>query len=214
MRLDKFTLKAQEAFEQAQMIAQRNEHQHLAPLHLLLALAAQPDGVVQPVLQKLGIAPDTILMDGERALKTMPRVSGSGGQLYASPQLGAVLQAAEKEAQNFKDEYISTEHLLLAVSDLKGDPAQMLLAANGASHEAILKALAGIRGTQRGTSQTPEGTYQALERYARDLTELARKGKLDPVIGRNEEIRRVIQVRSRRTKNSPVLLGDPGVGKT
>ncbi len=215
MRMDRFTLKAQEAIEQAQSIAQKNEHQQLLPLHLLLALAAQPDGVVQPVLEKLKISPDTVLMDGERALKTIPRVSGgAAGQLYVSPQLAQVLQAAEKEAGQFKDEYISSEHLLLAISDLKGDPAQMLLAANGATHEAILKALAGIRGTQRVTSQTPEGTYQALERYARDLTDLARKGKLDPVIGRDEEIRRCIQVLSRRTKNNPVLIGEPGVGKT
>jgi ATP-dependent Clp protease ATP-binding subunit ClpB len=211
--MDRFTLKAQEAMERAQSLAQKNEHQQLTPLHLLLALVAQPEGVVQPVLQKLGISVDTVLMDGERALKALPRVSGVT-ELYLAPQLGQVLQVAEKEAERFKDEYISAEHLLLAIADLKGDPAQMVLAASGATHEAILKALAAIRGTQRVTSQTPEATYQALERYARDLTDLARKGKLDPVIGRDEEIRRVIQVLSRRTKNNPVLIGEPGVGKT
>ncbi len=213
IRMDRFTVKAQEAIEQAQAQAQKHDHQQLMPLHLLVALASQPDGVVKPVLEKLGTSPDAVLMDAERAMKAVPRVTGSG-QLFLSPQLGQVFQAAEKEAERFKDEYISTEHLLLAIADLKGDPAQMLLAANGAQHEAILKALAAIRGTQRVTSQTPETTYQALERYARDLTELARKGKLDPVIGRDEEIRRVIQVLSRRTKNNPVLIGEPGVGKT
>mgnify|MGYP001049126187 CR=1 FL=1 len=213
LRMDRFTLKAQEAIEQAQANAQQRDHQQLLPLHLLLALAAQPEGVVQPLLHKVGTSPDAVLMDAERALKAVPRVTG-GTQLYLSPQFGQILQAAEKEAERFKDEYISTEHLLLAIADLKGDPAQMSLAANGAHHEAILKALAAIRGTQRVTSQTPEATYQALERYARDLTDLARKGKLDPVIGRDEEIRRVIQVLSRRTKNNPVLIGEPGVGKT
>ena len=213
LRMDRFTVKAQEAVARAQAEAQKRNHQQVTPLHLLLALVAQPDGVVQPVVQKLGASPDTLLTDLERALKSLPQVQGAG-QLYLSPQLGQVFEAAEKEAERFKDEYISTEHLLLAIADLKGDPAQMALSANGVHHEAILKALAGVRGSQRITSQTPESTYQALERYARDLTELARKGKLDPVIGRDEEIRRVIQVLSRRTKNNPVLIGEPGVGKT
>ena len=214
IRMDRFTLKAQEAIEQAQQVAQKHDHQHLLPLHLLAALVAQPDGVVQPVLGKLGASPDTVLMDIERALKAIPQVTGSVAQLYLSAELAKVFQGAEKEAGRFKDEYISTEHLLLAIADLQGDPAQMVLAANGAHHEEILKALAAIRGTQRVTSPTPEATYQALERYSRELTELARKGELDPVIGRDEEIRRVIQVLSRRTKNNPVLIGEPGVGKT
>ena len=214
IRMDRFTLKAQEAIEQAQRAAQKHDHQQLLPLHLLAALVAQPDGVVQPVLGKLGASLDTVLMDTERAMKAIPKVTGAGGQILLSPQLAQIFQAAEKEAERFKDEYISTEHLLLAIADLKGDPAQMALEASGAHHEAILKALAAIRGTQRVTSPTPESTYQALERYARDLTELARKGQLDPVIGRDEEIRRVIQVLSRRTKNNPVLIGEPGVGKT
>ena len=214
IRMDRFTLKAQEAIEQAQRVAQKHDHQQLLPLHLLAALVAQPDGVVQPVLGKLGASLDTVLMDTERAMKAIPQVTGAGGQLLLSPRLAQIFQAAEKEAERFKDEYISTEHLLLAIADLKGDPAQMALEASGAHHEAILKALAAIRGTQRVTSPTPESTYQALERYARDLTELARKGQLDPVIGRDEEIRRVIQVLSRRTKNNPVLIGEPGVGKT
>ena len=214
IRMDRFTLKAQEAIEQAQQVAQKHDHQNLLPLHLLVALVAQPDGVVQPMLGKLGTSPDTVLMDADRAMKAIPQVTGAGGQLLLSPQLAQIFQAAEKEAERFKDQYISTEHLLLAIADLKGDPAQMVLAASGAHHEAVLKALAAIRGTQRVTSPTPETTYQALERYARDLTELARKGQLDPVIGRDEEIRRVIQVLSRRTKNNPVLIGEPGVGKT
>ncbi len=215
IRMDRFTLKAQEAIEQAQGVAQKHNHQTLLPLHMLVSLAEQRDGVVQPVLEKVGSSADRVLMDCDRALKAVPQVTGGGvGQMFLSPQLNQVFQAAEQEAATFKDEYISTEHLLLAIADLKGDPAQLVLSANGATHDAILKALAAIRGTQRVTSQTPEGTYQALERYARDLTELARKSKLDPVIGRDEEIRRVIQVLSRRTKNNPVLIGEPGVGKT
>ncbi len=218
IRFDKFTLKAQEAIEQSQQVAGQREHQQITPLHLLVALVSQPDGVVQPVLEKLKVAPDTILMDADRALNALPQVKGArqaGGQMFLTPGLNEVFVTAEKEAERFKDEYISTEHLLLGIAALGGgDPAEQILRRNGAAHDAILKGLAGVRGTQRVTSQTPEATYQALERYARDLTELARQGKLDPVIGRDEEIRRVIQVLSRRTKNNPVLIGEPGVGKT
>jgi ATP-dependent Clp protease ATP-binding subunit ClpB len=215
IRFDRFTLKAQEALEQAQQIARQNQHQHLAPLHLLSALVAQPDGVVQPVLEKLGVSPDAVLMDVERGLKALPAVHGGDGQLYMSPALNEVFLAAEKEAERFKDEFISTEHLLLGIAALRGgDPAEQILSRHRVAHEAILKALAAVRGSARVTSPTPEATYQALERYARDLTALARQGKLDPVIGRDEEIRRVVQVLSRRTKNNPVLIGEPGVGKT
>src|ERR1017187_9597379 len=218
IRFDKFTLKAQEAIEQSQQVAGQHNHQQLTPLHLMVALASQPDGVVQPVLEKLKVPPDTILMEAERALGMLPQVKGApqvAGQMFITPGLNEVFVAAEKEAGHFKDEYISTEHLLLGIAGLGGgDPAEQILRRNGASHEAILKGLAGVRGTQRIPSQTPEGTYQALERYGRDLTELAKQGKLDPVIGRDEEIRRVIQVLSRRTKNNPVLIGEPGVGKT
>ncbi len=218
LRPERFTVKAQEAIEQSQQLAAQREHQQLTPLHLLSALAAQPDGVVQPVLEKLKVLPDTILMEADRALKMLPQVKGAqqaGGQMFLTPALNEVFVAAEKEAGRFKDEYISTEHLLLGIAGLSGgDPAEQILRRNGATHENILKGLAGVRGTQRVTSQTPEATYQALERYARDLTDLARQGKLDPVIGRDEEIRRVVQVLSRRTKNNPVLIGEPGVGKT
>jgi len=215
IRFDRFTLKAQEAIEQSQRVAGSHSHQQVTPLHLLIALAGQPDGVVQPLLEKLGVPPDAVLTEAERALQSLPEVQGADGQMFVSPALNEVFAAAEKEAQQFKDEYVSTEHLLLAIAGLRGgDPAAQILQRHGARHEAILKGLAAIRGTQRVTSQTPEATYQALERYARDLTELARQGKLDPVIGRDEEIRRVIQVLSRRTKNNPVLIGEPGVGKT
>jgi ATP-dependent Clp protease ATP-binding subunit ClpB len=218
IRFDKFTLKAQEAIEQSQQLAGTREHQQITALHLLAALVSQPDGVVQPVLEKLKVAPDTVLMDADRALNALPQVKGArqaGGQMFLTPALNEVFVTAEKEAERFKDEYISTEHLLLGIAALNGgDPAEQILRRHGASHDAILKGLAAVRGTQRVTSQTPEATYQALERYARDLTELARQGKLDPVIGRDEEIRRVIQVLSRRTKNNPVLIGEPGVGKT
>src|SRR5260221_8685619 len=218
LRPERFTLKAQEAIEQSQQLAAQREHQQLTPLHLLSALAAQPDGVVQPVLEKLKVPPDAILMEADRALGMLPQVKGAmqaGGQMFLTPGLNEVFVTAEKEAERFKDEYISTEHLLLGIAALSGgDPAEQILRRHGASHDAILKGLAGVRGTQRVTSQTPEATYQALERYARDLTELARKSKLDPVIGRDEEIRRVMQILARRTKNNPVLIGEPGVGKT
>src|ERR1022692_2787392 len=218
IRFDKFTLKAQEAIEQSQQVAGQREHQQITPLHLLVSLVSQPDGVVQPVLEKLKVSPDTILMEADRALNALPRVKGAqqaNGQMYLTPGMTEGLTTAEKEAERFKDEYISTEHLLLGIAALSGgDPAEQILRRNGAAHDAILKGLAGVRGTQRVTSQTPEATYQALERYGRDLTELAKQGKLDPVIGRDEEIRRVIQVLSRRTKNNPVLIGEPGVGKT
>ena len=213
LRFDKFTLKAQEALQEAQQKASQNNHQSLDPLHLLLAMSIQPEGVVSPTLEKMGIPPDRVAMDVESSLRVIPQVSGTAEQ-YVSPALNRVFQMAFEEAKQFKDEYVSTEHLLLAVSRLKGDPAEEVLRKNGATHEAILKALASVRGSQRITDPSPEDKYQTLERYARDLTELAHRGKLDPVIGRDEEIRRVIQVLARRTKNNPVLIGEPGVGKT
>ena len=213
MRFDKFTAKAQEAVQEAQQKASQSGHQSMEPVHLLLALAIQPEGVVSPTLEKMKISPDRVAMEAERALQALPQVSGSAEQ-YLSPALNRVFQMAMEEAEQFKDEYISTEHLLLAMTRLKGDVTEEILRRNGASHEAIMKALASVRGTQRVTDPNPENKYQALERYARDLTELARRGKLDPVIGRDEEIRRVVQVLARRTKNNPVLIGEPGVGKT
>jgi ATP-dependent Clp protease ATP-binding subunit ClpB len=213
MRFDKFTLNAQEAIQAAQDMASKYEHQQMEPLHVLFSLLLQPEGVVQPLLQKLGVAPKGMLSEIEAELGRMPKVSGVFQQ-FLSPVLNQVLEQAFKEADQFKDAYVSTEHLLLGIAEQKEDAAQKILARNGVTRDAILKVLATIRGSQRVTDPNPEGKYQALKQYARDLTELARKGKLDPVIGRDDEIRRVIQVLSRRTKNNPVLIGEPGVGKT
>ena len=173
------------------------------------------EGIVPPVLEKIGIGPQAVLNEVYRAIETLPKVSGGGvAQTTISQAANQLLERAFKEADNFKDDYVSTEHLLLAATQAKRDAAQEILARHGATHDAILKALTAVRGSQKVTDQNPEAKYQALERYARDLTEQARRGKLDPVIGRDEEIRRVVQVLSRRTKNNPVLIGEPGVGKT
>ncbi len=221
IRWDKFTVKAQEAVQRANELASEHGNPELAPLHLLAALVEDKEGIVAPVLEKIGIGPQAVLSDLYKEIEKLPKVSGSGGaqQPSMSAQIDQVLERAFKEADTFKDEYVSTEHILLALASLKrdlkhGDPAQELLARHGATHDAILKALTAVRGSQRITDQNPEAKYQALERYARDLNEQARRGKLDPVIGRDEEIRRVVQVLSRRTKNNPVLIGEPGVGKT
>jgi len=213
LRFDKMTVKAQEAVQSAQEIAASHENQQIEPVHLLAALAAQTDGVVPPLLARLGIHSEALSQEIEREIAKLPKVQGFSQQHMGRP-LNDVLERAFTEADNFKDEYVSTEHLFLAVAGQDRDPAGQLLKRQGASHEAILQALAGLRGTQRVTSQNPEATYEALEKYARDLTELARKSKLDPVIGRDEEIRRVMQILARRTKNNPVLIGEPGVGKT
>ena len=212
--LDKFTQKAQEAIGEAQMLAAEANHQLLHPAHLLAALVAAEHGIVQSVLSKLGIDSDEAVPRARRLLDDIPSVQGSTSGMQVDRALQQVLTAAEKEARRFKDEYVSTEHLLLAISSRKDDPAGHLLREAGATHEAILQALATIRGTQRVTDPNPEDKYQVLQRYALDLTDEARHGKLDPVIGRDEEIRRVVQVLSRRTKNNPVLIGEPGVGKT
>jgi len=212
-RFDKFTIKAQEALQGTQDIAGRSGNQQLEPLHLLLALLEQPEGIVPGILQRLGVAPATLAGEVEKALEELPKVGGVSDH-YLSPALKEVLDEASQETEQFKDEFVSTEHLLLALAKKSQDPAGRILARLGVTHDAILKALVAVRGTQRVTDQNPEAKYQALERYARDLTELARRGKLDPVIGRDEEVRRVIQVLSRRTKNNPVLIGEPGVGKT
>ena len=213
LRFEKMTVKAQEAVQGAQEVAARHEHQQIEPIHLLSALVAQADGVVPPLLTRLGIRTEALTEDIELELIRMPKVQGFAQQ-HMGRALNDVLERAFDEADNFKDDYVSTEHLFLAIAGQDGDPARQLLKKNGASHEAILQALAGVRGTQRVTSQNPEATYAALEKYARDLTELARRQKLDPVIGRDEEIRRVMQILARRTKNNPVLIGEPGVGKT
>src|SRR5947208_653139 len=213
IRFDKLTLKAQEALQAAQSHASEKGHPQVAPEHLLWAMIQQKDGVVLPIFQKLGVNLQTIARDLADAVDKLPKVSGQA-ELYVSPALGRILEDAQKEADQFKDEYVSTEHLLIALSHAKGEAASRLLESHGVTKDAILKVLVSIRGTQKITDPNPEEKYQALQRYSRDLTELARKGKLDPVIGRDEEIRRVIQILSRRTKNNPVLIGEPGVGKT
>jgi ATP-dependent Clp protease ATP-binding subunit ClpB len=213
LRFDKMTVKAQEAVQQAQEIAANQENQAVEPLHLLLALVQQADGVVPSLLTRLGIRTEAMNQEIDREIARLPKVQGFTQQ-NLSRALNDVLERSFKEASNFKDEYVSTEHLFLAIAGEDRDPAGRLLKKNGASHEAILQALAGVRGSQRVTSQNPESTYASLEKYARDLTELARRSKLDPVIGRDEEIRRVMQILARRTKNNPVLIGEPGVGKT
>jgi len=213
LRMDKLTVKAQEALQAALEMAGRQGQQQVEPLHLLWALIAQGDGVVPPLLEKLGAAPARLAGEVEKQIERLPKVSGVAEQ-YLSKASNAVLERAFDEAQRLKDEYVSTEHILLGIAAADSDPAGQLLARNGASHDAILQAMASIRGSHRVTSQNPEATYRALEQYGRDLTDLARRGKLDPVIGRDEEIRRVMQILARRTKNNPVLIGEPGVGKT
>jgi ATP-dependent Clp protease ATP-binding subunit ClpB len=213
LRFDKMTVKAQEAVQEAQEIAARHENQAIEPLHLLVALVEQKDGVVPPLLARLGIRNELLMQDVDREISRLPKVQGFG-QHHMSRALNDILERSFDEAEKFKDDYVSTEHLFLAIAAADKDPAGKLLKKHGASHEAILQALAGVRGSQRVTSQNPETTYASLEKYARDLTDLARRSKLDPVIGRDEEIRRVMQILARRTKNNPVLIGEPGVGKT
>ena len=217
IRWDKLTVKAQEAVQRANDVASEHGNPEVAPAHLLLALAEDREGIVPPILEKIGVNPRAIAGEARAAVEKLPKVSGSSAaQAHLSNELSKVIDQAFKEANNFKDEYVSTEHLLLGLAESKKqrDEAAQILAAHGATRDAILKALTSIRGTQKVTDQNPEAKYQALERYARDLTDLARRGRLDPVIGRDEEIRRVVQVLSRRTKNNPVLIGEPGVGKT
>src|ERR1700689_806267 len=214
IRWEKFTVKAQEAVERANNLASEHGNPELLPLHLLAALLEDKEGIVPPVLEKIGIGPQSVLSDVYRELEKLPKGSGKTNQATLSSEANSLLEQAFKEASNFKDEDVSTENLLLAITHLKRDAAQQILARHGATYDAILKALTVVRGSQKVTDQNPEAKYQALDKYARDLTEQARRGKLDPVIGRDEEIRRVVQVLSRRTKNNPVLIGEPGVGKT
>jgi ATP-dependent Clp protease ATP-binding subunit ClpB len=214
IRWEKLTVKSQQAMEQAQARATELGNPEVQPVHLLLALIEDREGVIPAVLEKIGVPTERLEHDLHQIEEKLPRVAGAATQPGISQALNKVLDQAFREAQNFKDEYVSTEHLLLGAAHQKSEPARDALVALGATHEAILKALTAVRGSQRVTDQNPEGKFQALEKYAKDLTELARRGKLDPVIGRDEEIRRVIQVLSRRTKNNPVLIGEPGVGKT
>jgi ATP-dependent Clp protease ATP-binding subunit ClpB len=214
IRFDKLTLKAQEAIQSASNLASDHGNPEIMPVHLLAALLDDREGIVPPILEKIGITPGSLSGALESEINRLPKLSGTAQRPSMSAGLDQLLERAFKEAGNFKDEYVSTEHLLLAATQLKRDAAATLLVQSEATHDAIMKALTAVRGTQKVTDQNPEAKYQALEKYARDLTEQARRGKLDPVIGRDEEIRRVVQVLSRRTKNNPVLIGEPGVGKT
>jgi ATP-dependent Clp protease ATP-binding subunit ClpB len=213
MRLDKFTLKGQEAIETAVAMAERLGQQQVEPEHVLAALLDQPEGLTRPLFGKLGANVTTIRSEIETAIKKFPQVSG-GTQRYISSRLNQIFSQAQKEADGFKDEYISTEHLLLALAEEKAGEAGKILRSHGVNKDDLLKVIKQMRGDARITSQSAEESYQALAKYSRDLTELARQGKLDPVIGRDDEVRRVVQVLSRRTKNNPVLIGEPGVGKT
>ena len=213
IRWDKLTVKSQQAVQAAVGEAAGYGNPEVLPVHLMAALLEDREGVVLPVLEKVAVPVEQMLAGVNAAIQKLPKVQG-GGQPGLSAALNKVLEQAFKEADNFKDEYVSTEHLLLALAQERNGTVQAALKAFGATYDAILKALSGVRGSSRVTDQTPEGKFQALEKYAKDLTELARRGKLDPVIGRDEEIRRVVQVLSRRTKNNPVLIGEPGVGKT
>ncbi|RKY65972.1 MAG: ATP-dependent chaperone ClpB [Candidatus Latescibacterota bacterium] len=213
MRWDKLTEKSQEVLQEAQALAQDRSHNQIEPEHLLYALLAQEDGLARAILSKLGVPHDGIIERTKAELDKLPKVYG-GGQVYVSPKLNEVIQRAFSEAGRLKDEYVSVEHLLLALSDVDGTGAHRVLREFGLTRDRLYEAISQVRGSHRVTDPNPESKYQALERYGRDLTELARQGKLDPVIGREDEIRRVMKVLSRRTKNNPVLIGDPGVGKT
>ncbi len=215
MQLDKLTIKSQEALAEAQRIAHNYSHQAVDCEHLLLALIGQAESLVPELLEKIGIPPSKLQPDVEKELARRHKVQGtSSSDVYSSQELKKALDAAQSEAAKLKDDYISTEHLLLGILDAGGAALKKIFQAHGLKRDVVLKALADLRGNQRVTDQAPEGKFQALEKYGRDLTALARQGKIDPVIGRDEEIRRVMQVLTRRTKNNPVLIGEPGVGKT
>ena len=213
MQFEKLTIKTQEALSRAQVIASENGHQTIEDIHLMAALLEQKDGVIIPILAKLEINIDEFIKKVGDAVKRFPKVSGQNVQIYLSSELNDILNTAAKEAEQLKDDFISTEHILIALSESGGKVGE-LLKQSGVTKDRIFKILVEIRGNQRITDQNPEDKYQALQRFGKDITDLARKQKLDPVIGRDDEIRRVIQVLSRRTKNNPVLIGEPGVGKT
>ncbi|HSM90867.1 MAG TPA: ATP-dependent chaperone ClpB [Desulfobacterales bacterium] len=215
MRFDRFTIKSQELIQKAQSLAAQHGNQQIEPEHLLGAMLADKEGAAVAMLRKLGAAPEAIAAETMRVVERLPKVSGAGlAEAYISGRTKTVLEAAFAEATQMKDEYVSVEHILLAIIDEKAGEAGRILARSGVTRDAVFKVMQDIRGTQRITDPNPEEKYQALQRFSRDLTGLARLGKLDPVIGRDEEIRRVVQVLSRRTKNNPVLIGEPGVGKT
>ncbi|HLL74237.1 MAG TPA: ATP-dependent chaperone ClpB [Pyrinomonadaceae bacterium] len=212
MRLDRFTLRGQEAVQSAVEIAERNQHQSVEPEHLLLAMLEQSEGIVRPLLGKLGANLQVVLNDVQAEIARQPKVQG--GQQYFSPRTTQLFQSAQKQAEGMQDEYVSTEHILASIADEKDGAAGRILRQHGVSRDDLLKVIGEMRGGSRITDQNAEANYQALAKYAKDLTDLARQGKLDPVIGRDDEIRRTVQVLSRRTKNNPVLIGEPGVGKT
>ncbi|HFB67382.1 MAG TPA: AAA family ATPase, partial [Calditrichae bacterium] len=214
MNLDKFTIKAQEALGEAQQLVISLGQQQLEPEHVLKVMVEDSEGIIPVILKKLGVDPKDVSAQLDLAIDKFPKVQGTPGQVYASPKFNQIINVSLNEAKKLQDEYVSTEHLLLAILEVKETEAYRILSTFNVTKDLVLKALREIRGKQRVTDQNPEGKYMALERYTRDLTRLAREGKLDPVIGRDEEIRRVLQVLSRRTKNNPVLIGDPGVGKT
>src|SRR5437899_7121225 len=215
MQLDRLTLKSQEALQEAQRIAQGYSHQEVDGEHLLLAMLGQAESLIPDLLEKIGVPPAKLKPDLERELARRHKVQGiSSTDLFLSSNMKKALDAAQAEASKLKDDYISTEHLLLGLLTSGGLSLKKIFQTHGLKYDAVLKALAELRGNQRVTDQNPEDKFQALEKYGRDLTALARAGKIDPVIGRDDEIRRVMQVLSRRTKNNPVLIGEPGVGKT
>ena len=213
MNMEKYTVKAAEALQEASSIAQRDDHSQIESEHLLYVLLEQEDGIVPPIVEKIGVKPESLLDELDSLLDKKPRVTGQSAQTYMSPLLAKLLAHAEGYAQKLKDDYVSTEHFLLALTE-SNDAAGELLRSRGVTLKTVLSALKEIRGNSRVTSENPESTFQSLEKFCRDLTQLARQEKIDPVIGRDEEIRRVMQVLSRRTKNNPVLIGEPGVGKT
>ncbi|MFZ0135179.1 MAG: Clp protease N-terminal domain-containing protein, partial [Desulfobacterales bacterium] len=213
MRYDKFTIKSQELVQNAQELASRLKNPQVEPEHLLAVMLTETEGIAGSILQKMGIAPGQVAAETNAAIERLPKVSQST-EVYVSPQTRKILEDAFSEAAKMKDQYISIEHILLALCDEKQGEAARILHRHGIDREAILKVLMAIRGSQRITDPNPEEKYQALDKFSRNLTDLARLGKLDPVIGRDDEIRRIVQVLSRRTKNNPVLIGEPGVGKT
>jgi ATP-dependent Clp protease ATP-binding subunit ClpB len=213
MRFDKFTIKSQELIQNAQALASRLNHQQLEPTHLLLSMLAEKESIVRSMFSKLGVTSSVVERDANASLAKLPKVSGTA-EVYLSPAAKSILETAFEEAAQMKDEYVSTEHILLALTGDRAGDAANVLNQHGISRDSILKVLMDIRGNQRVTDPNPEEKYQALDKFSRDLTDLARRGNLDPVIGRDEEIRRIVQVLSRRTKNNPVLIGEPGVGKT
>src|SRR5882672_5950180 len=214
IRPERLTVKAAEALQQAGTLARARGNPVVNDAHLFAALLAQDDSVVVPLLQKSGLNVTQLRAETERELGRFPKQSGTAVEPTLARELTHALDRADEEAKTLGDAYVSTEHILLALAEEKGATARQLLSAAGVSRKDLLAALEGVRGAHRVTDQEPENKYQALQRFTRDLTEIARKGKLDPVIGRDEEIRRVMQVLSRRTKNNPVLIGEPGVGKT